>query len=199
MKSDHLETVLDAFGTAGLSQAHRAHARSCARCAAAIEAAEAVEAALAEPPPSAPMAIAHQVMERVLAVERAKLLAQESLRARGSAGWRRWAAAIAAEPAAVVVIALAPVVLVVGIVWPETASALVVTVRDALAAWVVSAAPGAMLAKSGLEPLTASTRLLLDFTLIPAIVALGFFAFPWIGESLRQYVAPKRPKAPTPR
>ena len=199
MKSDHLETLLDAFGTAGLSQAHRAHARSCARCGAAIKAAEAIEAALAEPPPSAPMALVDQVMERVLLVERAKLRAQESLRTRPNGGWRRWAAAIAAEPAAAVVIALAPVVLLVGIVWPETASALVVTVRDALAAWVGSAAPGAMLAKSGLEPLTASARLLLDFTLIPAIVALGFFAFPWIGESLRQYVSPRRPKAPRPR
>ena len=120
MRCDQFDRWLDEGMPARYSAAARAHAAGCARCSGAMRAAEALEVMLAAAPPPAPAAMAMRVMERVESVERARERLAASERASGVGRlrtWGGWASALAQEPAAVVAIALAPVLLILVIAW----------------------------------------------------------------------------------
>jgi hypothetical protein len=128
MRCDELRARLDAAGPTGLSATHHAHARGCAACAAELQAAQAVETMLRAEPPTPSVAFTARVLDRVEATERARQRVAESPR---SSAWGRWWRGIAEEPIAIVALALAPVPILLGVLWPGSAANLVELLRHA--------------------------------------------------------------------
>jgi hypothetical protein len=137
------------------------------------------EALLRAAPPPAPPQMASRVMERVERAQRAKERLAETWRARP----RGWLATFAAEPAAAVALALVPVCLLLWFVYPDTASALGLLVRDALAAWITAVSAGWVAARSGFSGL--ASRPVVEGAVVCALLAISFLAFQWIGEPFR--------------
>jgi hypothetical protein len=179
MRCDELRQRLDEAGPAGLATAHLAHARACSACAAELRAAEAVEGMLRAAPPVPSPAFSSRVLERVEATERARRRLAESPRV---SAWSRWWRAVAEEPSAIVALTLAPVPLLLAVLWPGSAAALLVFVRDALAAWAASLSSGALFAGLGASGITDSARAIANLVGIPSLVVLALLGFQRVGE-----------------
>jgi len=180
MRCDELRARLDAAGPTGLSATHQAHARGCAACAAELQAAQAVETMLRAEPPTPSVAFTARVLDRVEATERARQRVAESPR---SSAWGRWWRGIAEEPIAIVALALAPVPILLGVLWPGTAGALTAFVRDGFAAWVAAAHSGALFARSGMAGLSDPVRAITDSVAIPALIVVALLGFQVVGEA----------------
>jgi len=180
MRCDDLRRRLDAAGPAGLLPGDHVHAGGCAACAAEIRAALAVERMLAVAPPAASSAFTAKVMERVLATDRARLRLAERPRA---SAWNRLMQTFADEPLTAVTLALAPVLLVLGIVWPGTGATLVAFVRDGFAAWIATVASGASAAGSpGIDSVASSARTAAESVIVVGAIVVAMFGFQWVGE-----------------
>ena len=205
MRCREFERWLDEGMPQRRGAAARAHAEGCAGCAAAMRAAAALETALAAAPPPAPAALVARVMERVERVERARGKVIEAERAGGrvvglgrSPRWTGWAAALAQEPGAAVGIALAPVVLILWLAWPETATALIQLTRDAVMVWLTTVSSGTLAAATGLSNVAPQGRAAFDALLMPAMVAAGLGSLVWLGvvfRPVRSLRARKPPRA----
>lgn len=179
MRCDELRSRLDSVGMAGLTSAHLAHARACPACAAELQAAEAVETMLLTAPPPPVPAFTSRVLERVEATERARQRLAEIPRA---SAWSRWWRAVAEEPAAIVALTLAPVPLLLAVLWPGTAATLVVSVRDTLMGWAASLASGVLATGTGATGITDSARAIANLVAIPSLIVLALLGFQRVGE-----------------
>jgi hypothetical protein len=142
-------------------------------------------------------------MERVELVERARSRVVEAELAGGrvvglgrSPRLTGWAAALAQEPGAAVGIALAPVVLILWLAWPETATALISLARDAIAVWITTASSGTAAAATGLSNVAPQGRAAFDALLMPAMVAATLGALVWLGVVFRPLTPPRSRKPP---
>jgi len=165
---------LDSEGVGGLSPGDREHARACAACGAALRAAERAEALLRAAPPSPGASFTGSVMARVEATERARRRLVESER---PSVWSRWWTALAEEPAALVVMALAPALFGIATVWPESLASLVAFLRDASATLIASVARGAR--TGGVDPLA---RAVSDAFMLSAVCGMLYFGLQWAGD-----------------
>lgn len=178
MRCDELIARLDLGGPPGLEPRHREHARACASCGAAVRAAEIAEARLRATPPSPREGFTASVMERVEATERARRRLAESPR---PSLWARWWHAVAAEPVALVALAVAPAPLLLPLVAPDMATSLAAFLRDAVAAWIASARSSGWFQWPGAsaDPLARGTLA----AVLLSMVMLGlFFGLQWAGE-----------------
>ena len=179
MRCDELLQRLNGEGPGGLALSDREHAVGCASCARAIQAAELVEQALRSAPPAPSAGFSALVMQRVEATERARERLVESR----PSGWARWWRGISEEPAALVALTLAPVALIVALIWPGTAALLFELVRDATTSWIASAWSGAASASS-LPALGPAARLVVSGLVLPVMIAAFFFGLQQVGEGL---------------
>ena len=179
MRCDELILRLDIEGPGGLLRSDREHALGCAACARAIQAAESVEQALRSAPPSPSSDFSAVVMQRVEATERAR---QRLVESRPSM-WVRWWRGVSEEPAALVALTLAPVALIVALVWPGTAALLFELARDAATSWIASAWSGTTSA-SAVPELAPAARLVAGALVLPVMVAGFFFGLQQVGEGL---------------
>ena len=172
---------LDAAGPDALTSEERAHAGNCEACAAELRAAEAVEGMLRATPPVTSAGFTASVMRRVEATERARQRLAEWPR---PSAWHRWWRAVAEEPIAVATLAIAPVPILLAILWPGTAASLTAFVRSGLTAWVAAADPGSFFNQTGVATLLTPVREASWALGIAAIVVLTMLGFQWVGDGL---------------
>ena len=179
VRCDELILRLDTEGPGGLLPSDREHALGCAGCTRSIQAAEMMEQALRSAPPAPSADFGAVVMQRVEATERARQRLVESRPSR----WIRWWQGVSEEPAALVALTLAPVALIVALIWPGTAALLFELVRDAAMSWIASAWSGAASASS-VPALGPAARLVVSGLVLPVTIAAFFFGLQQVGEGL---------------
>jgi hypothetical protein len=179
MRCDDLLLRLNAGGPGGLLPSDRDHALGCASCARAIRTTESVEQALRAAPPVPSADFSARILQRVEATQRAH---QRFVESRPSA-WARWWRAVSEEPVALVALTLAPIALIVALIWPGTAETLYGLARDAATSWIASAWSGTASASS-VPALVPAARLVLSALVLPVMIAAFFLGLQQVGEGL---------------
>lgn len=177
-RCDELRERLDSVGPAGLTTVQLAHARECETCTAELQAALAIEAMLRAAPPTTSAAFTANVMSRVEATERARRRLAEMPSA---SIWQRWLRAVLDEPIAVVALALAPVPILMALLWPGLAMDLTAFLHDAVATWIAAASSATAMAGTGVSEISSPMHAVANLLGIPVLVALALLGFQWLG------------------